>query len=104
MIVIEKFICNSITITSFISTLRFYHPLFNKFTTRGAAMIFGKGRIIKLNQDQTVFTEGSNAETLYLVLYGKIIMRTINKNIMQVIKPGDSVGEEVLFNCSVRYC
>lgn len=99
---VNKLLTSDISTESFLAVLRNSHPLFKNLTYRGAGMIFGKGRILKLRPSQILFKEGMKGDLVCIVLYGKILLRTASRGVLGVATPGESVGEETVFGHTVR--
>ena len=100
---INKLLTKESTSMAFITAIRSIHPLFQRFTFQGAGMIFGKGQLLKFKASQIIFEEGTKGESVFLILYGKVIVRTAEKSVLGIFVPGETIGEEALFNCLIRY-
>ena len=91
---INKLATNPSAFSSSVSNIRKYHPLFMKFTFRGSGIILRKGTIINLNSYQILFKEGFRETLVYIVLYGKAIIRTDKDGVLGIVGIGESIGEE----------
>eukprot|EP00826_Nyctotherus_ovalis_P051875 TRINITY_DN6510_c0_g1_i2.p1 TRINITY_DN6510_c0_g1~~TRINITY_DN6510_c0_g1_i2.p1 ORF type:complete len:105 (-),score=28.71 TRINITY_DN6510_c0_g1_i2:308-622(-) len=94
---INHFLNDPSTSTSAISELRNYHPLFMKLTYKGAGIVFRHGDIVDLKSYQILFKEGMAESAVFVVLYGRAIVRTAKGGVLGLVGIGESVGEEAMF-------
>ena len=97
MTAIDKYACKSIGESNIISTIRRYHPIFKRLSFQGAKMVFTHGKLKNLKAQQLVYNEGLKESMLYLIAYGRIVIRTGSDGILGIINSSDSIGEEALF-------
>ena len=57
-------------------------------------MILQRGSIIRLEPGQILFGDGSLSNIVFIILCGKIVIRGIEDNVLDVIGADESVGEE----------
>jgi len=102
---INKWMSNKGFETTAISDIRKCHPFFRKITYQGSRIFFQQGKLIKLKPTETLFLENAKASSAYIVLCGRIIMKTVEEGTLGVITTGETVGEEVLLvpECQFRY-
>jgi CRP-like cAMP-binding protein len=93
---INKWVTNKGFEATAISDIRRCHPFFRKLTYQGSRIFFHQGKLIKLKPSETLFLENSKASSAYIVLCGRITMKTVEEGTLGVIATGDTVGEEVL--------
>jgi len=103
MRIVDELQITNNTDISIISELRRYHPLFEKLTFQGTRIVLKEGKFIKLKPAQVLFKEGNKEEIAYFIMYGKIVVRTMEEGTLGVASPGDSVGEEIALVPEYRY-
>ena len=56
--------------------------------------------MIYLNENQTAYNIGDNDQTVYIILFGKVSLRTENNTLLgeKTINIGWTLGEEILFD------
>lgn len=102
---INRYLLNASSESTVVSDIRRYHPLFKRFTFQGSLMIFRQCTIVRLKSSQILFKEGQRDRIAYIVLYGKLVIRTMEDGVLGVAGSGESVGEETIFgkNFQARY-
>ena len=103
MCTINKLINNPPLFQSMLTNIRKHHPLFMKLTFRGAKIILKQGNILRLDPLQILFKDGSMDTTLFIMLYGKVVLRTIDDGIVGVVGIGESIGEETILMPNYQY-
>ena len=88
---------------NYVSIIHNYNPFFKKLTFIGAKIILGNGEIIKLKESQTIFKQRDFGDSIFIILYGKIIVKTNEDGILRIATPGESIGEGILYKDSFRY-
>lgn len=95
---INKLLLNKASEDIVVSELRHYHPLFQSFTFQGARIIFQRSSIVRLRSMQLLFKEGIQEHIVYIVLCGRILVRTVDLGLLGVVGIGESLGEESLLS------
>lgn len=96
---VNRFLINASSESTVVSDIRRYHPLFRRLTFQGSVMIFRQCAIVRLGPSQLLFKEAQRELFVYLILYGKLMLRTVDDGVLGVAGPGESVGEEA-FLCA----
>ena len=100
---INLFFRNEISETSVISEIHKYHPLFRLMIVQSVDLTFQSASILCLKPSQILFKEGSRETLIYIILYGKIVIRTMDQGVLGVVGPGESVGEESFLTINYKY-
>ena len=94
---------NKDSVTTAIADIRRLHPFLRKLTTQGAGMLFKQGKIIKLKPCQILYKEGSKDNSVFIIIYGKMILRSIEKGVLGTISSEESIGEESFLKSGYKF-
>jgi len=86
-----------------VSELRKCHPLFMKLTFKGAGIILNQGIITELKSYQILFKEGFAESVVFIVLYGRAVLRKSKDGVLGLVGVGDSIGEEAILMPKYRF-
>ena len=100
---INDFNTNLISRIEFESTIYNYNPLFKKFTFNGVREILKECKIVSYNQLKTIYEQETIGNYIYIILYGKVLMKSNKNGILGILTSGECIGEEILFNVRYRY-
>ncbi len=80
------------------------HPILKKLELGTLKLILRDSKVIYLEPEQPLYRAGSSDSTLYLVLFGRLQLRTLTDQVLgeQVISVGWTLGEEVLFDSMMQ--
>lgn len=77
-------------------------PLFAALDREGIAALLDGSTVCTHRRDEVLFRQGDPAERFYVVLAGRVALHLRDKSgresIIEVVKPGDSFGEEAVFD------
>lgn len=79
-----------------ISDIRRCHPFFRKLTFQGSRIFFHQGKIVKLKPAETLFLENDRADSAYIILCGRLVLRAAEEGTLRLATAGETVGEEAL--------
>ena len=77
-----------------VSDIRRRHPLFSHLTFKGSSIIFRQCSILRLRPSQILFKEGQRDRGIYIILEGRLALRTKDGGVLGVLGIGESAGEE----------
>eukprot|EP00826_Nyctotherus_ovalis_P053318 TRINITY_DN6908_c0_g1_i2.p2 TRINITY_DN6908_c0_g1~~TRINITY_DN6908_c0_g1_i2.p2 ORF type:complete len:105 (-),score=8.23 TRINITY_DN6908_c0_g1_i2:248-562(-) len=100
---VNKLLLNETTESAVIAEVKRHHPLFKRLTYQATEMIFQRGVIARLKSAQILFREGTQDLMVYIILCGKIIVRSNDQGILCIAGPGESVGEESFLVINHKY-
>lgn len=77
-------------------------PIFNHLSEEDQTNIMNLTNAKKLTKGETLYNMGDNKENLYVLHRGSVKVSKYNEDgmeqVLRVLKPGDFIGEEALFN------
>jgi CRP-like cAMP-binding protein len=75
-----------------------YHIFFFKISSQAVRQLFKSLYLIKLSQEQLLYKQGDTQVSFFLVLFGKIVLHSKDLGAIGMVKMGDFMGEELLFD------
>ncbi|MBR9868398.1 Crp/Fnr family transcriptional regulator [uncultured Amphritea sp.] len=83
------------------------HFLFSSLSQQAQATLSQQCRTIKLKNDETLFSQGGEAHSFYLVLSGTIKLFRVSPDgqtkVIEVIRAGEAFAEALMFMDQIRY-
>lgn len=75
-----------------------YNEFFAKFSTPGLKHIIKSLYLVKLGEEQLLYKEVDSQFSFFIVLFGKIILHTKDLGAIGLVKMGDFIGQDILFD------
>ena len=72
-------------------------------TWKGAHIIFNQTSLLKLKPDQIIYNEGEYGGRIYIILYGKFSIKTIQDGALGIVELGGILGEEAIMDPDYEY-
>jgi len=83
--------------------LQNYHPIFCKFELEAVKTFLSCSQIVYLNKMQTLFDSELNTGQIYIILFGKLKLQTLDgRPLGQTLNIGWTAGEEILFKSTKK--
>lgn len=81
------------------------HPVFNKLSFYGLReiLLMQMGtRLIKLRENQLLYRQGDKNDSIYIVIFGKLVLHHRTLGAIGVVGMGQTIGEESLIEISPK--
>lgn len=86
--------------------IRLHHKVLAKISFNAYKFVIDSSEIIKLNEKEKLFTQGSQVSHIYFVLYGALMVTIKNSSgqrVGDVVRGGNVMGEEAFFTPHAVY-
>ena len=73
------------------------HPFFHLISNNALREMLNLFPMVKLKDNQLLYKEGDPTHTAFIILFGKLVIHSKELGAIGMVKMGDMVGEEFLF-------
>jgi hypothetical protein len=76
------------------------HPVFNRLSSNSVKDFLSSCKLIKLRENQLLYRQDDPSDSVYIILFGKLILHNRSLGAIGVVGLGQTLGEEALTNGS----